>query len=67
VLRFAVRDHMHAAGEYAVDHERSSITGGWRPLPGKLDPHIGKRPHRWGTVGPNAPRDTWRSLRQTMA
>jgi hypothetical protein len=38
---------LHAAGEYAVDHERSSITGGWRPLPGKLDLHIGKRPHRW--------------------
>jgi hypothetical protein len=48
VLRFAVRDRLRDAGVSDVGHERSSITGGWSPIPGKLDLYTPARPpHLW--------------------
>src|SRR4051794_21947496 len=39
VLRFAVRDELRGLGMADVVHEAASITGGWDPLPGRLDLH----------------------------
>lgn len=48
VLRFAVRDRLRNAGVSDIAHENSSITGGWSPIPGKLDLYTpARRPHRW--------------------
>jgi hypothetical protein len=48
VLRFAVRDRLRDAGVSDIAHENSSITGGWSPIPGKLDLYTpARRPHRW--------------------
>jgi hypothetical protein len=49
VLRFAVRDQLRGLGIADVAHEAASITGGWDPLPGRLDLHAPvRRPLRWG-------------------
>jgi hypothetical protein len=48
VLRFAVRDQLRAHGLSDVAHEAASITGGWTPIPGRLDLHAPMvRPLRW--------------------
>jgi hypothetical protein len=48
VLRFAVRDELRSLGMVDVVHEAASITGGWDPLPGRLDLHApAGRPLRW--------------------
>jgi hypothetical protein len=47
-LRFAVRDQLRDLGMGDVAHEAASITGGWDPLPGRLDLHAPmQRPLRW--------------------
>ena len=47
-LRLAVRDRLRDAGTRDVAHETHSITGGWAPIPGRLDLHAGvSRPLRW--------------------
>ena len=47
VLRFAVRDEL-ATEVRDVAHEAASISGGWSPLPGRLDLHAPTgRPLRW--------------------
>jgi hypothetical protein len=48
VLRFAVRDRLLDAGLSDIAQERSSITGGWTPIPGRLDLYTpARRSHRW--------------------
>jgi hypothetical protein len=56
VLRFAVRDRLRDAGVSDIAHENSSITGGWSPIPGKLDLYTpARRPHRWAAEAGRRP------------